>query len=450
VQAALAFLASAEVAGLPGEVLAAAVRGLAGAESARLVARSRLLAAFTAQDAAAADGHPATRSWLRWQTRVTAGAAGAEVGWMRRLAAHPRVSAALAVREISPSWALRLCRRTEELPGGVRDDADAILLAAAAGGAGLADLSGLAREMLERTAPPEPDDGVPGEDPAFGDRWLRLDVTFGGAGRLEGALTPECTAAVLGMLESLGKKAGPGDDRGEGQRHHDALEEACRMLLATGSLPDVAGQPAQMLVHATLGQLLGLAGGTGLPGDGHAGTGLAAGDAGEPGPGLAGPAGGPDAFLPGRGTGDGAERGRRRADVPDAFLSGRAAGDAEPGWLATAQAAQAYGCDAKIATVITGHLDPVAVAAAVRMYLAGQDPAADAGASYERLQAVLTRLATAMLSGPAGLASALRAGLPGPLGAGVSLPLDITSPTAASPDGRKTWHSHAPPDTQAA
>jgi hypothetical protein len=45
VQAALAFLASAEVAGLPGEVLAAAVRGLAGAESVHLMARSRLLAA---------------------------------------------------------------------------------------------------------------------------------------------------------------------------------------------------------------------------------------------------------------------------------------------------------------------------------------------------------------------------------------------------------------------
>jgi hypothetical protein len=38
-----------------------------------------------------------------------------------------------------------------------------------------------------------------------------------------------------------------------------------------------------------------------------------------------------------------------------------------------------------------------------------------------------------MLSGPEGLAAALRSGLPGPLGAAVSLPLDITSPAATVP-----------------
>jgi len=222
--------------------------------------------------------------------------------------------------------------------------------------------------------------------------------------------------------------------------------------------------------------------------------------------------------------------------VAGAFLAGRAAGDGEPGWLASQAAAEAYACDARISTVITGHLDPEIVAAAVRAYLGREDPgsagdpaagenAADAG--HDRLAATLIRYGTAMLSGPAGLAAALRAGLPGPLGAGVSLPLDITSPTATipphlrravtardrhcafpgcrqpparchvhhliprsrggptslanlalacsfhhlylihrrgwslalnadgtttatSPDGRKTWHSHAPPDTQAA
>lgn len=49
------------------------------------------------------------------------------------------------------------------------------------------------------------------------------------------------------------------------------------------------------------------------------------------------------------------------------------------------------------------------------------------------LVATLIRYATAMLSGPGGLAAVLRAGLPGPLGSGVSLPLDITSATATVP-----------------
>ncbi len=393
IEAGLAVLASADATALPADTLARCLHGLGRAEAAHVAARSRLLSAFTAQDASVADGQPTTRSWLRWQTRVTLSAASAEVGWMKRLAAHPRVAAALAASAISPSWARQLCDWTDKLPPDVRDAADEILLTAASGGADLADLSGLAREMYERSAPPDPDGPPAGPDDGYEDRWLRLDLHFRGAGRLEANLTPECAAAVAALLDALGKKAGPEDDRSAGQRHHDALEEAARMLLATGALPDIAGQPAQMLVHANLDQILGRL----SPAD--------TGDAGE----------------------------ADRTGTAGAFAAGRAAGDGEPGWLTTPAAAQAYACDARIATIVTGHLDPEVVASAVRVYLAGQDPTATVGDSFDRLQATLLRYATAMLSGPAGLASALRAGLPGPLGAGVSLPLDITSPTATVP-----------------
>ena len=53
-----------------------------------------------------------------------------------------------------------------------------------------------------------------------------------GAGSLEGDLTPQCTAALAAVLESLGAKAGPEDVRTKGQRDHDALEEVCRRLIA--------------------------------------------------------------------------------------------------------------------------------------------------------------------------------------------------------------------------
>jgi hypothetical protein len=118
-------------------------------------------------------------------------------------------------------------------------------------------------------------------------------------------------------------------------------------------------------------------------------------------------------------------------------------------------AVQAYVCDAKIATVVTGHLDPEAVAAAVRAYLGDSEPGAPPGgsggrgprspgglrqesdalgtAAASRLGATLVRYATAMVSGPGGLAAALRGGLPGPLRGGISLPLDITSATATVP-----------------
>jgi hypothetical protein len=113
-----------------------------------------------------------------------------------------------------------------QAPARGEDDADAILLGAVGGGADLAGLSGLAQEMYERTAPPDRDDVPPGEDEGYRDRWLRLDVHFRGAGRIEGDLTPECAAAVAEVLESLGKKAGPEDDRTQGQRYHDAMKPA--------------------------------------------------------------------------------------------------------------------------------------------------------------------------------------------------------------------------------
>ncbi len=422
VEAGLAWLASADAASLPAESLSQAVRALVQAESAHLAARSRFLSAFNSQGACEADGQGTTRAWLHWQTRITRGAAGASVAWMKRLAVHPRVAAALAAQSVSVSWARQICDWTDQLPPDVRDDGDEILLAAAAGGADLADLSGLAREMYERTARPAPDDSPAEDDDSFRDRQVRLDLHYRGAGRLEGNLTPECAAVIGALLDALAKKAGPEDDRTVGQRNHDALEEAARMLLATGTLPDIAGQPAQVLVHATLEQILGL---TDSESEGDASTG------GVPGPGSAADS------RPDRGTATSAGS----AGTAGAFAAGRAAGDGEPGWLPSVAAAQAYGCDAKITTIITGHLDPEIVAAAVRAYLGRDDPADgedlsegdDSAASQSRLGATLIRYGTAMFSGPAGLASALRGGLPGPLGAAVSLPLDITSPTATVP-----------------
>jgi hypothetical protein len=57
-------------------------------------------------------------------------------------------------------------------------------------------------------------------------------VTIGGAGRLRADLTPQCTAALQAVVDALDKPAGPEDLRSKWQRQHDALEEACRRLLA--------------------------------------------------------------------------------------------------------------------------------------------------------------------------------------------------------------------------
>jgi hypothetical protein len=101
--ASLAYLAGANAADLTAAEQAYCLRGLATAESFHVAATTNVLAAFTAQAAYADDGQGSARAWLRWQARITPGAAAGAVGWMRRLAAHPAVYAALAAGQISPS-----------------------------------------------------------------------------------------------------------------------------------------------------------------------------------------------------------------------------------------------------------------------------------------------------------------------------------------------------------
>ncbi len=238
-----------------GEALQMALTGLgwlarADMASAPVPTQAECLRGF-AQGGYEVDGQGSPRTWLTWQTKITRPAASAAIASMRRLREHAAIHAALAAGSVSASWARQIAEWTDLLPAGARADADVILLAAARGGADLADLAHLAEEIRRRTARPdrEPDDG-------FEDRSLRLSTTLGGVGRLHGDLTGRCAAALAAVLESLGKKAGPEDIRTRIQRDHDALEEACRRLLASGCLPDRAGQPVQLQLHLTLDQLL--------------------------------------------------------------------------------------------------------------------------------------------------------------------------------------------------
>ena len=53
-----------------------------------------------------------------------AGAAAGAVGWVRRLAAHPVIGAALAAGDLSESWARQICTWTDRLPTGKQDDGE--------------------------------------------------------------------------------------------------------------------------------------------------------------------------------------------------------------------------------------------------------------------------------------------------------------------------------------
>src|SRR5215469_13017003 len=147
ISAGLDYLNAADVASLTTAEQAGCLRALEQATARHTAARSRVLAAFHAQDGCAGDGHRSTRTWLRWQTRISGGAASDAISWMRRLPAHPAVAGALAAGRVSASWARHICEWTDVLPADYRSDADQILLGAAAGGAELRDLSDLAEEI---------------------------------------------------------------------------------------------------------------------------------------------------------------------------------------------------------------------------------------------------------------------------------------------------------------
>ncbi len=252
VRAGLGYLASCDAGSLGTAAQAAALTGLEAAEAQHTAARAAILSAFTAQHGYEADGQYGAAAWLRAITRVTRGAAGAAAGWARRLAAHPVIAAALAAGQLPVSLARLICDWTDRLPEEFRDDADGILLAAVLGGADQHDLARLAREMLER-AQTGPDTGEDG----FEERALWLGTTFGGAGRLQGDLTPACAAALSVVLDALGQKAGPEDTRTAAQRRHDAVEEACRRLISGQLIPGRDGQPAHLIVHVDLHDLRG-------------------------------------------------------------------------------------------------------------------------------------------------------------------------------------------------
>jgi hypothetical protein len=253
VSAGLEFLAGDDPAGWSEGLQADCLRALAVAESRQTAAHARVLSAFSVPGGGlAGDGHRSARVWLCWQTRATKPAAAARVAWMRRLAAHPAIAAALAAGTISLSWARQLAAWSDQLPSHARGGADTRLLAAAALGADLPDLAGLAADLRAEHAEPDSDDG----DDGFEDRDVRLDTTFEGAGRLTGDLTPGCAHLMQAVLDSLARPKGPEDDRTAGQRRHDALEDAFRRLAAAGTLPQRAGQPARLELAITLTDLL--------------------------------------------------------------------------------------------------------------------------------------------------------------------------------------------------
>jgi hypothetical protein len=326
------------------------------------------------------------------------------------------IPSAQARGDISDSWAAQIAEWTRRLPPDWRADVDRLLVDTAAAGARLEDLAVVARAAYEKWRSQQSD---PDEDDEFEDRYLRLGTTIGNAGRVTGDLIPECAAALRAVLEALGKKGGPEDVRTEPQRFHDALQLACELLIRARMVPDRACADTRVDVVVSLAELMVLEGASAIQ----------------------------DAWLAAL-LGDPASPGEPASSpVRLAALAG------QPGYLA-GKDTEAAACDAVIAPVVTGHPDLCVVDQMIGLVLAYLDgavgtlagqgagdgqsattrplsphplspqalspqalspqalsPAALSPAALRALRHAMARLAIDLVSGPDGLASALRRGL---------------------------------------
>jgi hypothetical protein len=346
-------------------------------------ARAAVLARFDAERGHDADGYGSSASWLAARNKTTRRAASAQVRQMRQFREHPEIASAVASGALSEAWAGEMANWTRRLPADWRGDVDRILLDAAAAGAGLEDLAIIAQAAYEKWRQQDTDpDGDDAGNSGYDDRYIKLGTTIDNAGRVSGNLTPECAAALQAVLESLGKKSGPEDDRSEAQRYHDALQLACELLIRAKMVPDRAGADTRIDAVISLAELL---------------------------------------RLPGA------------SELQEAWLAAMAG---EHGYLA-GKDAEVAACDAIISPVVTGHPDPGVVDAMIDLVLASLDPddtdsdpaagslgpagARDSGTrprsrslspeAWQALRYAIARLAVDLVSGPDGIASVLRRGL---------------------------------------
>ena len=395
---AMSYLSAVDATALAAETQAQCLQVLEQLDAIETAARASILAAFTAGQGYAADADYSPRAWLMYKTRVTRGAASGHMGWVRRAAAHPEVVRALAQGYVvSESVARAICQWSDKLPEDCRDAADEILIGAAKAGMDLPDLAALAGEIYQRSLPDTPDSDP---DDGFEDRSVKLETTFEGAGVISGDLTPECTAVVTAVLDALSAPAGAEDTRTQAQRYHDALQDAMQRLVASGLLPERAGQPVKVWAHVSLADLLVLDGSSALL----------------------------EEWI---------------ASARAAWAAHRASASAGGGdggaWL-DGDAARAAACDASVAPVVTADINPAVLDDLVRLCVEldrlhhhdgaddGSEQAtstSDTARAWEALEQAIIGKAVDLLSGPGGLASFLRRRQLGARLGGPSLPLDI-------------------------
>jgi hypothetical protein len=416
------YLSSCDVAGLEPAGLGEALVSLGEIQSRLAVASAELLFRFDAQDGHDADGYASSAAWLAAMAGLSKRDAKAAVKRMRVIAKHPLLARGMAAGEISDSWAREIVCWLGRLPEELREGTEEILAEAAGAGASLEDLATIVAAALAQWEAEHPDEDPEG---GFPDRFLQVETTLGGAGVIRGDLTRECAAAVTAVLEALGKKAGPEDDRTTPQRFHDALQLACELLLRARLVPDRAGADTQVTVNVSLRDLRAMPGAPGLE---EAWVRAALGEGGY----LTGPdaeAAACDAMIVPLVTGalDGTVLDQMIALVLSAFGHHAPSGETGPDPDRDAHREQAgrLSAAAESAFAAASPTAGPALAAFPALPDGPPGPGQLSPQAWQALRHALARLAIDLVSGPTGIASTLRRGLLEHPWNTPSLPLDI-------------------------
>lgn len=396
------------------EVLAA----LETVDAMRAAVRGEAGAVFEANGGYDEYGYAGLVSCVQAKLNITRGKARSYKSWAKRARQHPLIIAALKGGLISESLAEQLMSWSEALKDpDLTAKMDDVLLAGALAGLSQADLRGLYEEARALAAPADED----GPEPP--DRRLDLTTTLDGAGILRGELTPECAALLQAGLEAFAKqKAGADDNRGYAVRCHDALVQLLKIALRSGDVPQSNGQDTTATVILPLHELRGMDGASAIE-----------------------------------------DRWARQMHAAwrGQLTAAHGANGGGATWL-YGDEARAVACDAMLAPVVTGHLQPAVFAQIIEIghqlhQLTGQDENSSAlsvaglelaAARDQRVLELflkLTGLVADAVSGPGGLASVLRTGLFNGSALGkTSLPLDCGDTDYVRPHLRRALNLRHP------
>ncbi|MFI7575466.1 DUF222 domain-containing protein [Micromonospora sp. NPDC049497] len=210
-------------------------------------------------------GATSTAVWLRERLRLTGRSARHLVATAASLdEGPPQVRSALARGAVTVEQAVVVAETVGALPAAVGPevaDKAASLLVDFAAQHEPTVLRRLGARILDHVAPDLAEQAEAealrrAEERALVDRHLTLADQPDGQVRVTGRLDGETASLLRAAIEPLCAPTGLDDDRGPGQRRHDALAELCRLALRTGDLPEHGGDRPQLVVTVALDPLL--------------------------------------------------------------------------------------------------------------------------------------------------------------------------------------------------